>query len=421
MGDIHKLRQEYRDKLASLESLIEAAEAAGRDLTEEEQRQYDALDSELRSLRTRIERLEELRAARDAAPEPAQPDTRNAPRIEVRDYDETDFRSFGEFIYAVRFRPDDQRLRGLQVEDRADLQMSSDALGGHLVPDQFRADLFRIQPREAVVRPRAFVIPAGSPPDATIRMPALDQSGTKGVYAGVTVSWIAEGAEKPETNPTFTDIELEPHEVAAHTVVTDKLLRNAPVADAVVRQLLRQAIIAAEDVAFLTGDGDGKPTGLIGHTSNVTVNRETADQISYSDVVQMYSRFLFGGDPVWLASQTVLPQLMQMTDAAGQLIWQPNARDDAPGTLLGIPVVVSNRMPTLGNKGDLVLADLNYYLIKDGSPLAISASEHVHFTSNKTVIKAFWMVDGKPAVTSPLQDEDGTTVSPFVVLDVPAV
>src|SRR5690606_4284565 len=161
--------------------------------------------------------------------------------------------------------------------------------------------------------------------------------------------------------------------------------------------------------------------GLIGHASNVTVNREAAYQITYGDVVAMYSRFLFGGDPVWLASQTVLPQLMQMTDAAGQLIWQPNARDDAPGTLLGIPVVVSNRMPTLGNKGDLVLADLNYYLIKDGSPLAISASEHVHFTSNKTVIKAFWMVDGKPAVTSPLRDEDGTTVSPFVVLDVPAV
>src|SRR5690606_17102321 len=145
--------------------------------------------------------------------------------------------------------------------------------------------------------------------------------------------------------------------------LTDKLIRNAPIADSVVRQLLRQAIIAAEDVAFLTGDGNGKPVGLIGHASNVTVNRETADQITYGDVVAMYSRFLFGGNPVWLASQTVLPQLMQMTDAAGQLVWQPNARDDVPGTLLGIPVVVSNRMPTLGTKGDLVLADLGYYLI----------------------------------------------------------
>lgn len=420
MGDIHKLRQEYRDKLGAMESLIEAAEAAGRDLTEEEQRQYDALDSELRSLRARIERLEELRAARDAAPEPAQPDTRNAPRIEVRDYDERDFRSFGEFIHAVRFNPGDQRLRGQRVEDRADLQMSVDALGGYLVPEQFRSDLLRISPREAVVRPRAFVIPAGSPPDAVIRIPILDQSGTRGVYAGVQVAWINEGAQKPETNPQFDEVSLEPQEVAAHTVLTDKLIRNAPIADSVVRQLLRQAIIAAEDVAFLTGDGNGKPVGLIGHASNVTVNRETADQITYGDVVAMYSRFLFGGNPVWLASQTVLPQLMQMTDAAGQLVWQPNARDDVPGTLLGIPVVVSNRMPTLGTKGDLVLADLGYYLIKDGAPLAISASEHVFFRENKTVIKAFWMTTGRPWLSSPIQDEDGTTVSPFVVLDVPA-
>ena len=52
------------------------------------------------------------------------------------------------------------------------------------------------------MRPRANVIPAGSPPDAGITMPALDQSGTNpgNVFGGMTFSWIEEGGEKPETD-----------------------------------------------------------------------------------------------------------------------------------------------------------------------------------------------------------------------------
>jgi HK97 family phage major capsid protein len=112
---------------------------------------------------------------------------------------------------------------------------------------------------------------------------------------------------------------------------------------------------------------------------------------------------------------------MNLVDTNGNLIWQPNARDGAPGTLIGLPCILNERNPVLGSKGDLVLADPSYYMIKDGFGIAISASEHVYFTNNETVIKAFWNVDGQPWLTSPLTLEDGvTTVSPFVVLDVPA-
>ncbi|MGD9644055.1 MAG: phage major capsid protein, partial [Elusimicrobiales bacterium] len=76
--------------------------------------------------------------------------------------------------------------------------------------------------------------------------------------------------------------------------------------------------------------------------------------------------------------------------------------------------------PALGSKGDLILVDFTYYLIKDGSGPFVAASEHVLFRQNKTVIKVFWNVDGKGWVNEPLTLEDGTTkVSPYVVLDVP--
>jgi len=328
----------------------------------------------------------------------------------------SEWRNFGEFIHAVRFNQMDERLH-YQAFEKRDMSMGVGVEGGFLVPPQYAQTILQIQPQNAIIRPRATVVPAGTPPDAPITFPALDQSGANGVYSGVTVAWIAEGAAKPKSEPKFKDLTLTPKEVAAHVVVTDKLLRNSEAASSIITTLLRRAIVAAEDVAFLLGGGVGQPLGIIGHPAAINVARAGAGAIVYADVVGMYARALFGGPLVWITSQTTLPQLMTMVDTGGNLIWQPNAREGAPGTLLGIPVLLNARSPVLGNQGDLILADLQYYLIKDGSGIYITASEHVQFLNNKTVIKAFWNVDGQPWLSTPLLLEDEvSTVSPFVVL-----
>jgi len=131
----------------------------------------------------------------------------------------------------------------------------------------------------------------------------------------------------------------------------------------------------------------------------------------------MYSSFMFGGPAVWIASQTTLPQLMAMVDVGNHNVWQPSAREGAPGTLLGFPLLLNDQSPVLGAQGDLVLVDLNYYLIKDGSGITIDMSDGYYFKSNKTIIKAYWNVDGQPWLTTPLTQRDGVSqVSPFVVL-----
>lgn len=330
-----------------------------------------------------------------------------------------EYREFGEFLQTVKWNPNDNALKRKlsdNKENRA-LSMGVGASGGFIVPEQFDYNIRMVQDQTAIFRPRCQVIPAGDPPDSAITIPALDQSGAKGVYSGVTVRWIGEGEAKPETEPTFRDIKLEPQEVAGHTVLTDKLLRNSAAAGALVMSLLRKAIIASEEDAFFTGDGVGKPLGIIGHPAAITIARAGANQISYNDVIAMFARAKFGGRLLWIGSQTVLPQLMTMVDAGNNLVWQPNAREGAPGSLLGIPFQLNDQSPVLGGEGDLVLVDLDYYMVKDGSGISISMSEHPLFTQNRTIIKAFWNVDGQPWLTTPLLQRDGvSTVSPFVVL-----
>jgi len=334
-----------------------------------------------------------------------------------------ELRDFGEFLQLARFSPNDSRLQYRERPkdgEKRQLSMGVGAAGGFLVPEQFGPLLAPITPQDAVIRPRATVIPAGDPPDSAITFPALDQSGARGVHSGVAVVWIAEAHVKPETDPAFLDVKLEPHEVAAHVIISDKLLRNAPAAGALVSTILRRAIISAEDQAFLTGTGIGQPLGIVGHAATVTVARAGGvNTVTYADLVAMYSVAKFGGRLAWVASPTTLPQLLGLIDpgAGGTIMWQPNAREGAPGTLMGFPLIINERSPVLGARGDLMLVDLAYYLIKDGSPLTIAMSEHVRFTSNQTIIKAFWNVDGQPWLTTPLLLEDGVSlVSPFVEL-----
>jgi HK97 family phage major capsid protein len=297
--------------------------------------------------------------------------------------------------------------------------MGVGAEGGFAVPTQFRETLLQVTPQQAIFRPRATIIPAGSPPDAEVSMPALNQGAAQNMYGGVAVQWIGEGDTKPETDMRLKEIKLKPHEVAGHIIVTDKLLRNWGAAEVVLSAQLRLAVTGAEETAFYNGNGVARPLGILQSPARINVNRAVANQIAYADVVGMYARLRQGMSPVWIASQTTIPQLATIADAGSNNLWIQNAAAGVPPSLMGIPVLFHERSVALGTAGDLVLADLSYYLIKDGSGPFVMASEHVYFTSNRTVIKVFWNVDGSPWLNEPipLDGSVANTVSPFVVLN----
>lgn len=418
--------------VGELTALIEAAEKDDRDLTAEEQASFDQKKKDKTDLDKRIARLEENSTDRAHLAQ-ARPAVGSRGGIQRPGGPEAsrEFENLGQFMHAVRFSPNDQRLNFVegagsngQDELSAEMRMDNQTAGGFMVPPQLRQIIMSVPAQEALVRPRAQVIDAGDPPDAGVSMPALDQTGTNpsNMFGGIQVSWIAEGEEKPETDAKLREISLVPKEVAGFVTVTDKLLRNWRASSAFIENLLRGGVNAAEDYAFVRGDGVARPLGVINAGATKWINRATSNLVTYPDLVAMVARLLMRGgtSPVWSMPQSVLPQLALMVDPEGHYIWQANAKDGFAGQLLGYPVRWNNRQPSLGSKGDVLLVDWNYYLIKDGSGPFVAASEHVKFTSNKTVIKIFWNVDGAPWLTAPIKEENGYDVSPFVGLDVPA-
>ena len=142
------------------------------------------------------------------------------PRAGLATLDDGGFRSgFGEFLNTCRFNPGDARLQALTPTATRELSMGAGGAGGFLVPPQFAAMLLSIGPQDAVVRPRATVLPAGTSPDAPITIPADDQGGALGVHSGVQVVWTGEGGLKHETQPALREITLTPREVSAYSTV----------------------------------------------------------------------------------------------------------------------------------------------------------------------------------------------------------
>jgi len=430
---LKKLREKRAGLVAEMRGIVELAEKEDRDLTAEEQTAFDEKKAEKDALDKRIERVESVDRASAALDEVIPAASRrsgiqrpNGPEAKK------EFENMGEFLHAVRFNPDDQRLNfveGIGAADeenglRAEQRMDDNASGGFMVPPQLRTTIMSVPPQDALVRPRANVIEAGSPPDAPVTIPALDQTGDnpENMFGGMQFSWIEEGGDKPETDAKLRNVTLTPHEIAGFVTITDKLLRNWTAASSFVEGLMRQGVTAVEDYNFLRGDGNKKPLGVLNSGAMYWVNRATANQIGYTDLVNVVARLLMRGgqSPVWSMPQSALPQIATLQDPMGRYIWQANAVNGMAGQLLGYPVRWNNRAPALGSKGDVLLADWDDYLIKDGSGPFVAASEHVKFTSNKTVIKIFWNVDAAPWLTAPIKEENGYEVSPFVGLDVPA-
>lgn len=455
---LQELRQKHAGLCDQQQAIVNSAVAEGRPMSEEEAKKFKDMQTQIDGFWETIQAAEAADARAKALDLPADQPPRfipGDPSQANHKLDDGGFKNVGEFVDALRFGDPKGRLHelptgqgeggGKKMPDalalrimpwrfpeaaaalgiRNEWSMGVGSEGGFAVPQQqWNGGILMLRPEDAIVRPRANVIEPGDPPDGSIPIPAFTQ-GAAGVFGGVTVTWIGEGGFKPETDGSLREVILTPREVAAHTVVSDKLLRNWSAANSFISNLLRGAVIHGEDLAFIRGNGVNKPFGFQGCPGRVLVNRVTANQINWQDVSAMLVRLLPESmdSAMWVCNQSAMSQIVNMTDPAGNLIFiRGDATKGMPSTLAGIPIKFTGKTPTLGTLGDLMLVDMRYYLIKDGSGPFVGASEHVFYRTNKTVIKVFWNVDGQGWIDQPLMLDDGaTTVSAYIVLDVPAV
>ncbi len=301
------------------------------------------------------------------------------------------------------------------------------ASGGFLVPEAFRAELLSLSLESSVVRPRARIVPMDT---SRVVYPFIDEtSHASNVFGGVQGYWTPESGAMTDVAATFGRLALEAWKLTAFANVPNELIDDSAISfEAFIRSTFPQALAYFADVAFLTGNGAGQPLGIntAGNAARVSVAKEVGqanDTIVWQNIVKMYSRMLPQSlaTAVWVVSPDTFPELATMAlsvGTGGGPVWLNNGVGGPPATILGRPVIVSEKVENLGDQGDINFIDFSYYLVGDRQAMTVASSEHFRFQNGETSFKFTERLDGRPWLQSALTPRNGgPTLSPFVTLD----
>jgi HK97 family phage major capsid protein len=294
--------------------------------------------------------------------------------------------------------------------------------GGFLIPETLRSEMLRVSLEKAVVRSRARVIPMET---LTVPFPMIDStSNASNVFGGVAAYWTEEAGSLTDSSPTFGRIKLEAKKLTAFSEVPNELFADSLISlQMLINEIFPEALAWFEDVAFITGSGVGEPLGFLNGPAVVNVTKETgqaADTIVWENLVKVYARMLPQSlsSAVWIANIDTFPELATMSlsvGTGGSAIWLSDGVSGPPMTILGRPVIFTEKMPTLGDAGDIMLVDLGHYLIGDRQTIQADTSPHYRFQTDMTSLRFISRLDGRPWLQSAITPQTGSnTLSPFV-------
>jgi len=271
--------------------------------------------------------------------------------------------------------------------------------GGNLVPTLLYNQLIPLLEDEAVIKARATVI------DMTgMKTNELDISGsaTKPV-----VQWGSEQAAKATSSMTFRQIDLTPYKLAAIVPVTTELRDDSPFN---VVQLLTKAMgeayIKAEEAAFATGSGTGRPTGISTYTPIRTISASGA--LSFDHINSCYWRLpqAYRNRAVWLANGRTIEVISMLKDSQNRPLLLDNGILTQPGipALKGRPILEQNDL----GSATIYFIDLSAYFIGQKLPMKVDIADQATVAGyslwerNMIAIRIEGRVDGELSTTRAL-------------------
>jgi HK97 family phage major capsid protein len=335
-----------------------------------------------------------------------------------------EFANSGEYFSAIwHYRQRDPEMEAKVKRIRAAFSSTVPSEGGFLIPETLRSELLRVSLETSIVRPRARVIPMET---LRVPFPAIDStSNVSSVFGGIVGYWTEEAAALTASQAAFGRVVLDAKKLTAYTEVPNELIADSLISfQAFLDEIFPEALGFYEDYAFINGSGVGEPLGFLNGSGLITVTENTANLVKFEDVVAMYARMLPSslGRAVWVASIDTFPQLAAMVvpgGAAPNAVWLSNGQviEGPPMSILGRPVIFTEKVPKLGTTGALSFVDFGFYLLGDRQVMSAMSSPHFKFQNDVTAYRIVERVDGRPWLQSAITPKNSSaTLSAYVTL-----
>lgn len=421
MKKILEMKAKREDARLKAMAILNKAEAEDRFLSEEEQKDIDKYEEEIRAWDESIGRAEKLLAIEPEERSTEKPEVKPTPAKD----NEKRFSSFGEQLMAA-YRA---AMPGGKVDERlstraaSGLNETTPSDGGFLVQQDFVTELLKRTYETGILASKVKKIPISTNANG-MKINAIDEdsraNGSR--WGGVQTYWEGEADELTASKPKFRQMELSLKKLTGLCYATDELLQDAAALEAVIRQAFAEEFGFKIDDAILSGSGEGEPLGILNSGAIVTVAKEASqtDTITVENLIKMWNRLWSRSraNAVWYINQELEPYLYTLKIGDKPVYIPAGGLSEKPyGTLFGRPVVPIEQCSAAGEVGDIILADIGQYLLIDKGGIKSASSIHVRFLYDENVFRFIYRVDGKPIWTKPLTPYKGSaTVSPFVTL-----
>ena len=236
------------------------------------------------------------------------------------------------------------------------LKEGSDGSGGYLVPDTYDDRLVQALKQKNVLRQIATVIPTTQKLTIPVSL------------GGENASWMPENEPYTFCEAEFGEIEIDAYKLGSSILVSDELLEDCGVdLKKYIEEAFAHRIGNAEESAFIRGDGNGKPLGII-HQASIGKVTDEKGKISADDLVDMEFSLAepYRKNAVWVMSNDAYCRLGQLRHYRGNPIWSNGLNEEMPMKLFGYPVYICNHMDDV-TPGSIpvMFGDFSYYWIGD--------------------------------------------------------
>lgn len=270
-----------------------------------------ASPEEVKALKARIDALE-------AKSNRVRASNNNHPKGEN---DNSEVRAFTDFI------------RNGDASEVKSLGYATPSTGGILAPEAVSTSILEKVAEFSPVRIVAQTITMSGP---LLQLPRLVDE--------VTVGEVTETAPRPESEPSFDQIDLKPFEMAVIVPVTRILLEDAQIdLSAYLGNHIARRFGQKEAGWFVNGNGTTQAEGVL-KSADV---QEVEGEIAADDLIDLFYsiKTAYSVNGSWLMNRKTMAAVRKLKDTDGSYLWQSSFTAGQPSLLLGRPVYEAVDMP----------------------------------------------------------------------------
>ena len=380
MFNINVLRENRARAWEQAKAFLDEHRTENGTLSAEDAAQYERMEAEVVNLGKEIERMERGAALDAELARPVGAPLTNRPGASGT---VKTGRASDEYKAAMlaALRSNFRQVSNVLVE-------GTDASGGYLVPAEYDSRLIEALEQENVMRRLGT---------------SIQTSGERKINVAATrptSSWVEESGELVFSDPSFSQVILDAYKLSTAVKVSEELLAdNQYDLEGYLIRAFGSAIAAAEEEAFLVGDGSSKPTGLFHPTNGGQIGVTTAgNTIAADEVVDLIYKLKrpYRARASFIMADSTLAFIRKLKDGIGNYIWSPGLAAGEPDRLLGYPVYTSAYVPAVA-AGQPVIAfgDISYYNIGDRGARSFAALHELYAGVGQVAFVAKERVDGK--------------------------